>query len=93
MTVQGLKDFMNMNGTEIVKSRTADELIEEIQELPPEEKARLVTKILGERAGVNIIFGNGGNHVKKADLVVQINNADKDVLERITQAIARRIER
>lgn len=82
-----------MNGGEIVSSRSFEQLVEEISSLPPTERAELVSKILGEKPGISVVFGNGGNHVSKADLVVQINSADKELVEGITQAIARRIER
>lgn len=82
-----------MNGGEIVSARKFEQLVEEISSLPAEEKAELVSKILGDRPGVSVVFGNGGNHVKQADLVVQINSADKELIEGITSAIARRIER
>lgn len=82
-----------MNGSEIVNSRSFEQLMEEIASLPPDEKAELVSQILGDRPGVSVVFGNGGNHVQKAELVVQINSADKELIEGITSAIARRIER
>lgn len=83
-----------VNGTgEIVVNRNIEQLAEEISSLPPDEKAELVSKILGEKPGISVVFGNGGNHVKQADLVVQINSADKELIEGITSAIARRIER
>lgn len=82
-----------MSDGEIVTARSFEQLVEEIASLPPDEKAELVSKILGERPGVSVVFGNGGNHVNRADLVVQINSADKELIEGITSAIARRIER
>lgn len=86
---------MENGGGQIVINRTVEELVAEISSLPSDERAEIVAKVLGDRPGLNVIFGNGsnGNHVEKADLVIQINNADKDVIEGITSVIARRIER
>jgi hypothetical protein len=82
-----------MNGAEIVKQQNVEEIIQAIRELPVDDKAQLVAEILGSQPGVSIVFGNGGNHVERADLVVQINNAEKEVIKSITDAIARRIEK
>ncbi len=85
---------MNNGESCLVPERSKlEQLLDDIQELPTEEKAQLVGKLLGQQAGVSVVLGNGSNHVLKADLVVQINNADKEMIQGITEAIARRIER
>lgn len=82
-----------MNGDYIVESHSRLEiLLKEIDELTAAEKAELVSNLLRQQSGVNAIFGNGFNHVMRADLVVQINNSDTETIKNITDAIARRIE-
>lgn len=69
------------------------QLIEQINNLPPDEKAQLLSSLLGKEAGLSVIFGNGGSHVMTADVVIQISGADASMIEKITEAIASRIEK
>lgn len=82
-----------MSGHIVQSDVDVQTLLESIDRLSPSEKAEVIGKLLGQQAGVSVVFGNGSNHVLKADLVVQINNSDAAAIQTITDAIARRIER
>lgn len=70
------------------------EIIAEINSLPANDKAQLLSALLGGKdAGMSVIFGNGNNHVLSADVVVQINSADTSTVQAIVDAIASRIEK
>lgn len=79
--------------SELVSKPRLDELMDSISSLSAEEKAQLVAKLLGQQPGMTVSFGNGSNSVLKADLVVQINTAEAEVMQGVLDAIARRIER
>lgn len=70
------------------------EIIDKINSLPTDEKAQLLSSLLGEKdTGMSVIFGNGGSHVLSADVVVQINSSDPSFVQTIAGAIASRIEK
>lgn len=69
------------------------EILEEVENLSPGQKAELLKNLLDEAPGLQIVFGNGSNHILRADVVVQINNSEKDTIQAIVNAIANRIEK
>lgn len=75
--------------------KRVQEILEEIEGLPEDRKAKLLEKLLGRELGMNVIFGNGGhdNHVMQADVVIQLNGVPADVLKTLVDAIASRIEK
>lgn len=81
-----------MNGELVSKPRLED-LIQSIGSLSVDEKAQLVAQLLGQQPGMSVTFGNGSSSVLKADIVVQINNSDAEIMQTVLDAIARRIER
>lgn len=78
---------------ELVSKPRLQELMDSISSLNADEKAQLVAQLLGQQPGMTVSFGNGSNSVLKADLVVQINAAESEVMQGVLDAIARRIER
>lgn len=81
-----------MNG-ELVSKPRLEQLMDSISSLNADEKAQLVAQLLGQQPGMSVTFGNGSSSVLKADLVVQINSAEPDIMQGVLDAIARRIER
>lgn len=78
---------------ELVSKPRLEELMDSISSLSADEKAQLVAQLLGQQPGMTVSFGNGSNSVLKADIVVQINTAESEVMQGVLDAIARRIER
>jgi hypothetical protein len=54
-----------------VRRSRIEEILEEIKNLPADEKAQLIAKLLGQQSGLSVVFGNGSN-ILEADLVVRI---------------------
>jgi hypothetical protein len=69
-----------------------ERLIDEIGELSPEEKERLIAGIVTESGTrFSMVFGNG--HITKADVVIQVNSLPEAYLNQVITAIASRIEK
>ena len=81
----------NMMGVEIVETPQLDNLLRQIKSLTPDERAQLIEELLGKDSGMSVFFSNG--HVFKSDITIQINASSPEVMERIVDAIATRIER
>lgn len=82
-----------MENGELSRVRTPDEIIEEIEGLPPEEKEQILSALLEEKSPgrFSMILGNG--HISKAETVIQINSINSDLLKTIVDAIATRIQK
>lgn len=81
----------NMMGAEIVETPRLDNLLSQIKSLTPDEKAQLIEELLGKDSGMSVFFSNG--HVFKSDVTIQINASSPELMQRIVDAIATRIER
>ena len=80
----------NLRGAEIVESASVNDLLSQIKSLSPQEKAQLLEELLGKDSGMSVFFSNG--HVFKSDITIQINASSPEVMQRIVEAIAKRIE-
>lgn len=80
----------NLRGAEIVESASVNDLLSQIKSLSPQEKAQLLEELLGKDSGMSVFFSNG--HVFKSDITIQINASSPEVMQRIVEAIATRIE-
>jgi hypothetical protein len=80
----------NLRGAEIVESASVDDLKSQIKSLSPQEKAQLLEELLGKDSGMSVFFSNG--HVFKSDITIQINASSPEIMQRIVDAIATRIE-
>lgn len=83
----------NMMGanTEIVETPRLGDLLEQVEGLSPAEKAQLMEALLGTDSGMSVFFSNG--HVFKSDVTIQINASSPELMQRIVDAIAARIEK
>jgi len=82
----------NLRGanSEIVESSPVDDLLSQIKGLSPAEKAQLIEELLGKDSGMSVFFSNG--HVFKSDITIQINASSPEIMQRLVDAIATRIE-
>lgn len=63
-----------------------EELLQEVEQLPTEERAQLMKWLLGKQNGVNIVFGH-----LSGSIAIQINTMDSEQLGDLLRAIAQRI--
>lgn len=72
-------------------SEKVKELIEEVNQLPPEERIQFVSSLIGKESGLSVVLGNGNNYISQPEIVIQINNASGETIKEIGAAIAGRI--
>lgn len=83
----------NTNESHLERIRKPQQIIEEIEGLPPEQKEEILSALLEEKAPgrFSMILGNG--HISKADMVIQVNSLSGELLKSIVDAIASKIEK
>lgn len=74
-----------------INSEKVKELIDEVNQLPPEERVQFVSSLIGKDSGLSVVLGNGNNYISQPEIVIQINNANCETLKGIGAAIAERI--
>lgn len=65
-----------------------DDLMGQVADLPVDQRAELVQRLLGEQSGLSVVFGN---NQLSGQILVQINTSDRESLGDILDAIANRI--
>ncbi|NJK28780.1 MAG: hypothetical protein HC851_24810 [Acaryochloris sp. RU_4_1] len=63
-------------------------LVDLAENLPIDDKAELVQRLLGQTPGLSVVFGN---NQLSGQIIVQINTTDREALGDILDAIATRI--
>lgn len=81
------------NYTSLDTNNRVDRLIQEVEQLSPEQKEQVIAALLNEPGSTrfSMVFGNG--HITKADVVIQVNSLPESYLGQIMTAIASRIEK
>jgi hypothetical protein len=80
---------VNFDCSTLVNSKPSlESLIELAQNLPIDERAELVQKLLGQNSALSVVFGN---NQLSGQIIVQINTTDRESLGDILDAIANRI--
>ena len=65
-----------------------DDLVDLAENLPVDQKAELVQRLLGQQPGLSVVFGN---NQLSGSITVQINTTDRESLGDILDAIGDRI--
>ena len=80
----------DFNCTALVNSSklSLDSLIELAENLPVDQKAKLVQRLIGESPALSVVLGN--NQIS-GQIIVQVNTTDREALGDILEAISTRI--
>ena len=82
-------DGEGIGGCKDLSEPNLENLIDLADQLPVDDKAKLVERLLGQQSGLSVVFGN---NQLSGQILVQINTSDRETLGDIVDAIATRIK-